>query len=249
MNTIRLPLNATLEQYSEWFFQRVEKTESCWIWKGYTNKKGYGMCTALAGGGSAMNVARAAWIIHHGSAPKGKEIRKSCRNLLCVNPDHLFAGVPSDTPIAYTYEQMVAAFWARVVKSDGCWTWIGTKFGPMGYGVVRWRRKNTPAHKLSWILANGEIPVQDDVLCVCHKCDNPVCVRPDHLFLGTYGDNIRDMASKGRHGMAKLTIQDVVELRNMRNAGASVAETAAKYNLCQTHVSMITNRRAWKHVQ
>jgi hypothetical protein len=87
-------------------------------------------------------------------------------------------------------------FWEKVEKGDGCWTWVGTRTG-RGYGTFRANdpRRQEPAHRLSWEFVNGPIP---DGLSVLHHCDNPPCVRPDHLFLGTRGDNNRDAAAKGR---------------------------------------------------
>ncbi len=85
-------------------------------------------------------------------------------------------------------------FWRKVDKSGECWLWTGSKVG-IGYGKTHYEGKYWRAHRLSWKFTFGEIP---DGLCVLHKCDNPACVRPDHLFLGTFDDNNKDMAKKGR---------------------------------------------------
>ena len=87
-------------------------------------------------------------------------------------------------------------FWAKVDKGDGagCWLWTG-KTNRDGYGVLTRQRKGWFAHRYSWTLANGDIP---DGMMACHTCDNPPCIRPDHLFLGTRADNLRDMRAKGR---------------------------------------------------
>lgn len=93
-------------------------------------------------------------------------------------------------------------FWPKVQKSDGCWLWIAGGDGSTGYGRIREGSKTKPtllAHRVAWELTFGPIP---DDLWVLHKCDTPRCVRPDHLFLGTSGENNNDMAAKGRaaHG-------------------------------------------------
>jgi hypothetical protein len=85
-------------------------------------------------------------------------------------------------------------FWELVQKSEGCWVWQGN-IDDDGYGRFGSKGTVKQAHRVSWEIINGPIP--EDV-CVLHKCDNPPCVRPDHLFLGDRGDNAKDMASKGR---------------------------------------------------
>lgn len=90
-------------------------------------------------------------------------------------------------------------FWAKVDKTDDCWLWSGSKSGLYGHGEIgRGRRTEgkVKTHRLSWELHNGSIPKGMHVL---HKCDNGLCVNPDHLFLGTQKDNMVDMAKKGRN--------------------------------------------------
>lgn len=82
----------------------------------------------------------------------------------------------------------------RFIKKDDCWNWIGS-IGKNGYGYFSKNSKAASAHRVSWEIHNGQIP---DGLCVLHKCDNRKCVNPDHLFIGTYYDNIHDKINKGR---------------------------------------------------
>lgn len=88
-------------------------------------------------------------------------------------------------------------FWSKVRKSDGCWLWTDKPHAPWGYGRLgnAINGKEIKAHRLSWMLHFGPIP---DGLGVLHKCDTPLCVRPDHLFLGTQLDNVHDCVAKGR---------------------------------------------------
>jgi hypothetical protein len=102
-------------------------------------------------------------------------------------------------------------FWAKVYKTEGCWFWIAGK-NQHGYGKISRTRKAGPerAHRISWELNYGPIP---DGLCVLHKCDNPPCVRPEHLFLGTKRDNHDDMVKKGRMVPPPIHIGDAHPLR------------------------------------
>lgn len=88
-----------------------------------------------------------------------------------------------------------ARFWKRVSKPDnGCWEWTAGRY-PHGYGRLTWNATSSYAHRVAWELTYGPIPKG---MCVCHHCDNPPCVRLDHLFLGTMADNMRDRDIKGR---------------------------------------------------
>lgn len=112
------------------------------------------------------------------------------------------------------------------------------------------------AHRYSWEITYGPIP---DGLFVCHHCDNPRCVRPDHLFLGTPLANARDMARKGRkaivslpgerHPGSKLTDDAVREIRRRRSLGETTRRLGAEFGVSGPLISYIANRKAWRHVQ
>lgn len=155
----------------------------------------------------------------------------------------------------YTTKQ-VARFWSRVSKaphSKGCWEWQGqTDKG--GYGTISINDRNKRAHRMSYELAYGELPAELDVL---HTCDNPTCVNPSHLFLGTDVDNMRDKVAKDRqckgesHGMSKLTEEQVLEIRRRYKRYAKVDNTvtlAREFGVHQSRIFDIVNRKKWKHI-
>lgn len=146
-----------------------------------------------------------------------------------------------------------ARFWPKVRKGPGCWEWVACR-GANGYGRFSISRSKWElAHRASWTLHNGPIP---DGLCVLHDCDNPACVRPDHLFLGTNADNTADMDAKGRrrvtpsfgeaHGKAKLTEGDV---RAIRADSRPEREAAPDYGVSHSTFGKVRARTAWSHVQ
>jgi hypothetical protein len=94
-----------------------------------------------------------------------------------------------------------ARLWAGIQQTDGCWPWTGGKHRA-GYGVIRDGGDTVLTHRLMWVLTFGPIPKGMDV---CHRCDNPPCCRPGHLFVGTREDNVHDMIDKGRAAWQKAT--------------------------------------------
>lgn len=151
-------------------------------------------------------------------------------------------------------------FWEKVEKSDGCWEWKGV-VNEKGYGVInrgRGGEGNILAHRLSWELHHGAIPEGEGYhgICVLHKCDNPSCVNPDHLFIGTNQDNIDDMVKKQRHRrgetkpLAKLTDEIVKEMRRLRETESlTFREIAKRFDIGQIAAFNAVRRYTWKHVE
>lgn len=150
---------------------------------------------------------------------------------------------------------MFVRFWPRVDASKGateCWLWMAQRT-EAGYGHIRaggHGSRTVLAHRVSWEFANGPVP---DGLFVLHACDNPPCVNPSHLFLGTALDNGNDAAAKGRsprgerNGRAKLTESEVEEIRRIYASGGVLQKTiAAKYGVTQSHISTVVRRAGWK---
>lgn len=138
-------------------------------------------------------------------------------------------------------------------KTDGCWIWRGwCSTGRLPYGLIRRGSKQFYAHRVSWQVHFGAIP---DGLHVLHKCDNPPCIRPDHLFLGTHLDNVRDRQAKGRTRIpalrgeqapwSKLTEQAVREIRATDDSAKALA---ARYNVSEGAIYGVLSGRRWKHV-
>jgi hypothetical protein len=176
-------------------------------------------------------------------------------------------------PRVYRRIPLPERFWAHVVKTQRCWLWSGA-IGDRGYGRIGAGGRGGRfllAHRAAWELVAGPIPEGMDVL---HTCDTPACVRNDevgvyevngvlrprrgHLFLGTRTDNSQDMVGKGRtrggaqpgegHPRARLTAQQVDEIRRARELGTSVTILAETYGVASRHIYDIVTRKTWKHV-
>lgn len=108
-------------------------------------------------------------------------------------------------------ENTVKRFWekvSRVDDNDSCWEWIGGR-NAAGYGLCTIGLRGVPAHRISWMILHNQIIPKGFV--ICHRCDNPPCVRPTHLFLGSKKDNSADMASKGRAANQKINAKEALE--------------------------------------
>ncbi len=161
-----------------------------------------------------------------------------------------------------------------IADGDACWEWTGFRT-KKGYGSI-WvsggngkTNRYRPAHRVSWEIHHGTI--QDEALEVCHRCDNPPCVRPDHLFLGTTKENAQDRDNKRRHrgqrgkdhvwkrrpelvrrgsslSHAKLTEEAVRQLRAAVAGGMSRKEASCRFGVSASQVGAVVLREAWAHV-
>lgn len=148
------------------------------------------------------------------------------------------------------WEGRETRFWSNVYKTDGCWEWMGNPSTKFGY--CKYNRRLV--HRLSWNFTNGDIPVG---MLVLHRCDNPKCVRPDHLFLGTQKDNVHDMIQKGRarrnarkgeaNYLTKISNADVQKIRQLAVSGTKQNEIARNFGISTAQVSRIVNNRTRQH--
>lgn len=149
-------------------------------------------------------------------------------------------------------------FWSKVDRkgADECWPWIAAiRKDSEGYGAFYLNGRHRPATHAVWLLTHGEMPTNG--LFVCHKCDNPRCCNPSHLFLGTHQQNNADKVTKRRHahgettGNAKLSEPDVREIRRLKPPGKAPtglkAELAARFNVSTHTIADVWSRR-WKHL-
>jgi hypothetical protein len=151
----------------------------------------------------------------------------------------------------------VSRFWAKVAKGDGCWEWRGYR-DRQGYGMVGGGRGNSPirAHRYVHALLEGPIP---EGVVIRHTCDNPPCVRPEHLIAGTQGDNIADRQRRGRHRPgrfpgelhhnARLTNVDVLAARVARANGETIRSIAKRYGVSPGWMGLVISGKAWSHLE
>lgn len=149
----------------------------------------------------------------------------------------------------YSDDRIRAEYESRVLRSDTCWGWSGTK-NSEGYGVLHTGDSTYElAHRVSYRLFRGEIPPR---MFVCHRCDCPECSNPEHLFLGTPSENMQDARKKGRmaigegNGQAVLTARDV---RRIRSSSASLRALARELGCSPRTVASVRKYETWRHVE
>lgn len=184
-----------------------------------------------------------------------------CKNVFNVPPSALARGggkfCKRDCYVSATKNQRLAStaerFWSRVHKTETCWFWTGGTFSN-GYGLFTVQGKTIGAHRYVFQQQHGLIPKD---MFICHTCDNPPCVNPAHLFLGTHTDNMQDCISKGRfshhgqkgslHNLAKLREKDIPVIRSML-LFCTPTEISKIYKVAPTTISYIRDRKTWTHV-
>lgn len=288
----RLPWASSLERLLS---RTVEMPGGCRIWQG-AKPRGYGLVKFR---GRSTLAHRVAFELANGPIPPGMCVMHLCDMPPCLNPAHLALGTQVEnirdrdrkgrhgrgrrrmslswtethaTPVESAPDEqsplgptLLERFWARVDRSGECWEWRGQR-QRQGYGQLGWAGKRYAAHRFAWAITNGPIP---DGLVVCHRCDNPGCVRPEHLFLGTHRDNARDRVAKGRgsrgedhwtrkhpermrplsgeqNPAARLRLEQVLEIRRRyAEGGVSMKRLAAEFGVNVTNIFYIVHRKTW----
>lgn len=151
-------------------------------------------------------------------------------------------------------KSLIERFESHFTKTDGCWEWMATR-SINGYGRINIDGKYYGAHRVAYNLYIGDLP---DNMCVCHHCDNPGCVNPSHLFLGTRSDNMKDCVKKGRRRLPvasgekpagyKLTEEQVMEIRSKYPGDKSQRKIASEYGVSQSEIWRIIHRVHWANI-
>ena len=226
------------------FYDKVDFTPTCWNWTG---------CTDAASKNGQFRYKRKTIPAHRFSlmivgietSPKVR-LYRTCKNSMCVNPDHIIQWLPKNVLLSLR----------KIISNTGCWEWPYCSIKG-GYGTVCFNRKNTLVHRLSYETFVDIIPPE---LCVLHKCDNPACYNPDHLFLGTLQNNNMDKMCKGREAkgsilsIPKLGIKNPnsklseSDIKDIRASSKKQRELAVIYNVGQDQISRIISRKRWNHI-
>lgn len=235
-----------MEKYIEDFFwSMVKKTSTCWNWSGSFDKNNPMFELRDSNNCRKEYQARRISLELNGVILLYKKpVRYACGNHKCVNFNHLQHG---DS----------ARFWSKVTILDKnkCWMWHGATDRD-GYGKFTLNNNKQIIRMQASRYAYEEFynkKISTDMLC-CHKCDNPTCVNPHHIFLGTHKDNMKDMVSKNRslkgsrHHQSILTEKQVIDIKLLIKQSKTINYIANLYNVSEQCIYAINEERNWRHI-
>lgn len=215
---------------------RIRQEGECRIWYGAIGSTG---TATLSHKKKSIVVRRYLWVRTHGPLPRTRLVIMSCGNRRCLNVDHMTLSAVNDLP---------GIFWQNVNPggADECWIWRGY-INTGGYGGLKYAQKQVQAHRVSYEIHHDVALLDEQILM--HSCDNPPCVNPAHLSIGSYLANVRDMLDKGRgaHQVAKTagtkvrrttSAEEIQQWRVMRAGGASYVTIAKAFGTTDGTVSL-----------
>jgi len=231
----------TDQQVQDKINKKIFISGECWVWLGSINKVGRPQITfdhRQKEEGKMLTYFPHEWLyVNKYGDFDVRYLDSTCGNLRCVNPDH---------QAPRTLENML---FMKLAKDEvtGCWNWTGGLFDS-GYGRVTKNGKNALAHRVSYAHFFGSIP---EGLQVCHKCNNKRCINPDHLYVGTHNDNMRDVTLTDVHkgennAKALLTQSQVLEIKaHIRERKIVYRKIAEMYGVSRQAIKDIASGRTW----
>lgn len=243
------------------FWEKIDKKSDneCWKWIACKNKSGYGLISyrEKTGRDVSLVASRVAYQIYNGKIPSRGAIHHSCGNSDCCNPNHLYLIKYKKVNIEFKKEEISKIILEniKINLKTGCWEFQKIK-KRKNYGEIHYKGRVFKAHRLSYMLKHNNFNIPSTTK-ICHICDNPTCLNPDHLFAGTQRENIYDMEAKGRsnhvkgieNGNSKLNEKQVIKIRNEYSLRKiSQQKLGEKYGTSSSMVGEIVRGNFWKHV-
>lgn len=240
------------------FWAKVDRCDDGhWVWRGPIDASGRGVFRTRSGDDRYYWPAhRFAWEQEHGSIPEGQLLLNRCGVRRCVNPAHLELGTQTNLD-RWSPPARSAWFWSRVDRTggiDACWPWRGTYSATTGHGQTRWNGRPIGTHVLAWQLHHGR--ERRLGAFICHHCDNPLCCNPAHMYEGDAESNAADRERRGRSRPrrgtsspgAKLTAEQVREIRRRHAAGESYPTLGRAFGLHPQNIGRVVRREGYTDV-
>lgn len=231
--------------------------EACWLWTGKPGLHGHGQIGIR---GKTFLVHRLMYMLEIGEIPISRKLYRTCKNKLCVNPNHLYLndtnikdGIFSKTDIERFQQNVQFKFLDNgQLDHESCWEWTNC-CDEEGYGKIGIKNKIYLTHRIAYMIERGKIPKE---YCVRHDCDNPPCVNPNHLRIGTMDDDIQDKVLRNRqaqgdtHPQSTLTSIDIREiLTGIHNDKYfSTRQISKDYNVTIDTIRCFLTKKTWKPV-
>lgn len=236
----------------DWLASNTVKLGDCHIWqKGL--QKNSGQPKTKIGRKTVSGLRKAIYLDTGVLVPPDKWVLPSCGHYKCVNPQHSkildnpsYKALPQKPDSRDDYQLLIRS--NVDISLNGCWHWKGDTKN--GYGRVEYKSIRLAAHRLSYMAFNDDFNIKSEDF-ICHKCDNPLCVNPDHLYKGSAKTNMQDAIKRGRGptGVRKLSFDKVKQMKeDIYNLGMSNRKIASLYGVSEATVRGIKNGKLWPNV-